>query len=377
MRRILIVFTLLVVFSLQFLRQVFFMEFHSVIYLVMYLFLFMVINKKGILPLYLYLIFISSGIELYVLNIIFVVVLLYKYRASIEFNRLIYIYIALLLFEAIHLLININDGHDGSIVYFMGFALCFIPFFFIGGILKSISIKLSFHAFVAGFFSFVIILISTYAINYGMSEYFAVIQRFGFLPGTSFSPNNMIEMNPNTIGKYAALIITTALILINKKLIKFNFFNIIVIFATFIIGLFTLSRAFLLTILIVLILMFTLKIRISLKQFYLTMISILTIIIMNIIVIIINPQIYNLLYERIFETEDISGQRFTIYLDYLHVIFSNLDVLLFGVGMQDYIDILVAYGLVVTQSTHNFIIEVLVIWGVSGLFLVSLMFYKL
>lgn len=366
---------ILLVILIQVLDQVLLFNIPIYIPIFLYLMIFFLSNKSDILPQYLLLIFLSSGVVLYILNVIFVITLIFKFRKNIELNKFIYIYIILLLIELLHIIVNLNSGYNESIIYFFGFSLCFLPFFLIENISKFISIKKCYHYFLFGFLAFSAILLLIYSFQYGLNNYFNLIKRFGFLPG--LDDDGALQINPNTIGKYAGLAFVTTIILLKYKVLKYNIVYFLALFISFTIGLLTFSRAFILIILIIGLTWIILNFKFSFKSFIVLFNSILIFLIMNLVVYIANPNIYDAIYERIFVTEDVSGNRLIIYKLYLDIIFNNLNIFLFGTGMQDYIDKFNDINILISNSSHNVFIEIISIWGIVGLSLVLILFFKL
>ncbi|WP_353419485.1 O-antigen ligase family protein [Staphylococcus delphini] len=180
---------------------------------------------------------------------------------------------------------------------------------------------------------------------------------------------NSILINPNTIGKYAALIISVYLILFSYNKIRLNLLNIILLLYTMLIGFLTLSRTFLLLMFIILFIYMLINFRMKNKFMN---VFLLFFIFIGSLIIFMNDNLRKSIYNRIFETDDISGSRLLIYNQYIGVIRGNTEVLLVGTGMQDYSSKFTQYNNQIYQSAHNVFLEIISIWGIIGLAVIVL-----
>ena len=141
-----------------------------------------------------------------------------------------------------------------------------------------------------------------------------------------------------------------------------------------IIGLLTVSRTFLL-IITTLFLLYLLSsiMKKNVASFFVGM----GIFLITLVVFLSNNQLSRMIQARLFESDDISGSRFSIYEEYLRVIFTNENIFLLGVGMQDYLEKVKNINYLINQSTHNMILETLVIWGIFGLIVVICLFISI
>lgn len=336
------------------------------------LIVFIVIDKSMILGLFCMLIPLSDNLVLYFVNIVFVFTLLIKFRDKIKGNNIILLLILCIIFiECFHVFININNGIDENIVNLLGFVLCLLPFVFINSIYESLDKIKSVKLFFLGYFTYTIITFIRYYINFGTINVFNNVKRFGFVEESDEIGSNSLLLNPNTIGVYSALIITILLVLIYFKKIKFDFIFIFMFFYSLLIGLMTVSRTFLLILIfIVIIYLFTSIQRMNIIALTGILFSIFAIFIL----FTTNAQLTEMLSKRIFESDDISGSRFSIYGEYLKLIFSNENIFSFGIGMQDYLDKVHQYNTFINQATHNVFLEVWTIWGIFGVILVFFTF---
>ena len=216
-------------------------------------------------------------------------------------------------------------------------------------------------------YTFNTITIIKYYKEFGTFDTSNTVKRFGFSTEPIDNDSSQLLINPNTIGIYSAFIIIGLLVLIYFTKIKVNFLNILILaFASFI-GMLTVSRTFILVLLICLGIIIILNI--NKKYSYLFVICVTTI-----IMLLWNNSLVSNIKTRIFDSDDISGARFGIYSQYISIFLENSKVLLFGVGMQNYTKKIQKYNLLVDSSTHNLELECITIWGIIGLITVLALF---
>lgn len=178
--------------------------------------------------------------------------------------------------------------------------------------------------------------------------------------------DTVIKINPNAIALYS---ICSIAMVLSFRNFKDNFtFNILLIVALLGIGLLTYSRMFIIAIIFILLLLFLL----SYKNIKIVMITFLFALIFLFFINNIFPEISDNIFVR-FDVVDLSNGRTNISQEYNEYLSSNTLSLLFGVGMQDYRN-----KTDISESVHNPIQEVVVIWGLVGLIAVLyLLFYSL
>nr|WP_315293749.1 O-antigen ligase family protein [Mammaliicoccus lentus] len=366
-KSILYLFTILILI-LQLINQLL-LQVPTILFVVLFVFIFLLSEKKQIIGIFLYLILISSGNLLYIVNVLFVSTLIIKFRKNLIINRSVILLLIIVLIETIHVFINNNLGINESVVKLLGFSICLIPFGIIKSFSNYIDIKQTFYLFVLGFISFTLITINIYIFDYNLTNYFTEIKRFGFMPNKTDYETNTILINPNTIGKYSALIVSSFLILYSFKKIKMNFSNFLMLIYVIFIGFLTLSRAFLLVTIIIL--LFYIISNFNKKNIVTNMLLFISLII-GFLIIFANSNLRSSLYNRIFETDDISGSRILIYNQYIEVIKEQTSIFLFGTGMQDYLFKFTKYNNEIYQATHNLFLEIISIWGILGFIILAI-----
>ena len=373
MRNSLLIIILILVVLLQFLNQLFF-ELPMIVMAILIVLSFLIVEKKLLIGLYCFYIPISIPTILYIVNVGFVIALLFKFRHDMKIDSTVFYMLLISMFESIHVYINISNGKDESIINLLGFLLCIIPFI----VINSISLKIdkfeTLKLFFLGFFSFTIIMFGKYYVEFGTFNIFNNVQRFGFSANEGEISTNELLLNPNTIGVYSALIVAIIIVLQRFKMIKHYLIVWFMFSYAIIIGLLTVSRTFLL-IITTLFLLYLLSsiMKKNVASFFVGM----GIFLITLVVFLSNNQLSRMIQARLFESDDISGSRFSIYEEYLRVIFTNENIFLLGVGMQDYLEKVKNINYLINQSTHNMILETLVIWGIFGLIVVICLFISI
>lgn len=373
MRNKFLILNMIAIFILQFVNQVY-IALPNALFALLILILFILVKKTEILGVYIFLILLSTSLMMYYVNIIFVLFFLLKFNKILKLNSNFIIVISIILIETIHLYININLGLNESLTKLLGFSLCLIPFMFIKDFLKNTNILVVFYMFIGGFIGFTLITFGIYFHNYNVFNFFNEIRRFGFLPGHNKNEKISLIINPNTIGKYAALIISGSIAFLQLGKMKMNTLNVIILFYTLVIGFLTLSRTFILMFIVIFIIYittnFTIKNLVNIVMVSLVLLS-------TTIIILLNQNISNALNTRLFESDNITGSRLEIYKSYLSTLLQNDYIFLFGVGMQDYNLKFNNYSKYISESSHNVIIEILSIWGFIGLLVILILIFKI
>ena len=373
MRNSLLIIILILVVLLQFLNQLFF-ELPMIVMAILIVLSFLIVEKKLLIGLYCFYIPISIPTILYIVNVVFVIALLFKFRHDMKIDSTVFYMLLISMFESIHVYINISNGKDESIINLLGFLLCIIPFI----VINSISLKIdkfeTLKLFFLGFFSFTIIMFGKYYVEFGTFNIFNNVQRFGFSANEGEISTNELLLNPNTIGVYSALIVAIIIVLQRFKMIKHYLIVWFMFSYAIIIGLLTVSRTFLL---IITTLFFLYLLSSIMKKNVASFFVGMGIFLITLVVFLSNNQLSRMIQARLFESDDISGSRFSIYEEYLRVIFTNENIFLLGVGMQDYLEKVKNINYLINQSTHNMILETLVIWGIFGLIVVICLFISI
>lgn len=191
---------------------------------------------------------------------------------------------------------------------------------------------------------------------------FAGTYRFG-VEDSAKTPNT-INYNPNAIGFMANISIAGLLQLSlakKKHVIDYPMIAVLLFF-----GLLTLSRTFLIVFALVVILFICSISATPLKKVKITTIIVLLVVSSVFILLKTVPIVIERLISR-FMVEDISNGRNDLFAFYNDHIFSSLQYLLYGVGIQNYGDKMLDIHGSYINVCHNGTQEILVCWGLIGL----------
>ena len=239
--------------------------------------------------------------------------------------------------------------------------------------------KLILHTFsvITIFTLFVILLQYLEFYNYSLQSLFASGIRFGNVDVLTGTEQMRLSNNSNYIGQVCAIAIASVITLFNyfpRKRLMF----IVEIFVLAIFGFMTQSRTFI----FLFILVITYGILASYKFYGKSIIQALPLLIFSglsliIILTFVLPDILNSIIQR-FSVDDVTGGRMIILRQYNQLIFHDLRIFFFGIGLQDIrtkINAYPAFG--ITNSPHNALQEILLCWGIVGIILFFIMLYFL
>lgn len=199
--------------------------------------------------------------------------------------------------------------------------------------------------------------------NFDFEAIFTGSYRFGKTDseGEDFS----LSYNANQLGFICNIAICGLAQLIAAK--KQNIVDFLMIAALVMFGVMTMSRTFLLCLALILV-MFILATpskKVRRKRIWGAGLAVLAI---GALVIMFMPSVLETFLGR-FEDEDISNGRFDLFAFYTKHLFSKLEYLFFGVGLQDRLEKIEQIHQTTTGVPHNGFQEVLVCWGIVGLIL--------
>lgn len=325
---------------------------------------FIFMSRDDITSLFLFLIPLSVGPLLYYLNVVYGLIFFIKNRRRLPLSNVVIISFVLFLWEAAHVLINIFAGYDDSIIKLLGFGLCLLVLAFNP---KTETVADSYtkmlYSWCSGFASLCGILLLKYMNQFGIGGFPEIVRRFGFVRMVDTTSTSLL-INPNQLGRQVIITVFCLLTVVHfDKQEKKRAFSLIAFFVPF--GLMSGSRAFLLVGFIV----GALYLVDNLARFKANWRQILLVLVMpTLIAFFVNHFMGATvgMISRRLASQDVSGGRIEIYGDYLSRLLDSASLIV-GRGMQDYND---KYG--VAHSTHNLILEIVVMWGIIGLLIVGL-----
>lgn len=205
--------------------------------------------------------------------------------------------------------------------------------------------------------------------NWNLSSVFVNLQRLGHLSEEETLYGGSI--NPNTLGIISVLATTGLLQL--RAMSKQNKIDVYLIIFLLLLGTFTLSRTFLVCLLLMTFL-WIIGQRGSFKDKLKAIVSIILIagILLGVLAVVFPSVLAN--FTKRFQTDDITTGRDMLMVIYHEFIMDNPKVLLFGIGLNNFREKVVNVYHVSENVPHNSIQEIVVAWGIPGIIMVVLLF---
>ncbi|UTB77166.1 hypothetical protein A2I62_00610 [Staphylococcus carnosus] len=161
MKKLLFYLNVLLIFLLQFISEVV-TPIPSALFALLCVTAFLLVRPSHIMGLYLYLILLSSGGVLYLVNVMFfIMVIIYFYNEMTMDNSIVFI-LGIIIIESVHVLINNSFGLDESIIKLFGFSICLLLFGFVRSLGKVIDIKATLNFLIFGLLGFTMITTGIY-----------------------------------------------------------------------------------------------------------------------------------------------------------------------------------------------------------------------
>lgn len=358
-----IFFGILIVFSFLFIiRDVLQLNIPRSVFIFLAVIICLFFNNNHV---YCFLAFIIPGANGISYTFISLIVLLSLIIKGINFNSTILI-IGLIL-SVIEILSFIYGPFNlFELVRFMG--VFFVAFLYMGEIKNNYDHAKILNYFYFGFIVAMINLFGQYIMHYSIIELFNLSIRFGNTKELFGYGKDaiLLSYNPNGLGTLCLLTIFTSLLMVKVRSRKIYY---LVTFFSVLVGIMTQSRTFLLTFVFAIAIYILAEIK-SLKSLIkiVTFGGVLGGICILLFATVLSSYAESLL-ER-FQTSDLFNGRIEIMQYYLLESLKYPLRFLFGVGMQDY-----QGKYLYEMSCHNAIQEIMITWGITGLFIIVYLFY--
>lgn len=211
--------------------------------------------------------------------------------------------------------------------------------------------------------------------RFRVTTFLATLRRLGALSETSADAleisGGMVQTN--SLGVICVMI--TACLLQLRQCGEGKRRDVFVMLMLLIFGTFTASRTFLVCLALMIILVLLGQKGAVRKMRYFG-IAILTVVLIVLLFAVFFPDQLEYYISRFFES-DITTGRITTMSQYNEFIQSNIRVIIFGIGLQDYTSSLVQEYSVASVVPHNCIQEIIIVWGVPGIVLIALVFLRI
>ena len=346
--------------ALFFVRNVLEIAFPVVLYLGIVAVIAAISTKEQLMALALSFIPLSAGFQFKYAILICVAVFIVKFGATIKRPAYIFPIVLMFSWELLHIisgdLMLMETLRGFSELIFLGLILMSDDFDFSNGVLMRIL------AYTTVASAIIVFWVSLREVDYNLTAFLESGARFGQFE--TDSENFKFTFNPNSLGLMSNMGIMGILMLItNKKANKLDYLTLIL---SVIIGIMTLSRSFLVC-LVMIAICYVLFRNVSLNK---KILSILAIVAICLIVLVIMNAVFPDIIENYvnrFKEEDITNGRDDLFGFYNKHIFSGAEYLLFGVGLQNYGEKVNRIHGASHNVCHNAYQELVVVWGVVGL----------
>lgn len=204
-----------------------------------------------------------------------------------------------------------------------------------------------------------------YTSEFNLVYTFANLQRLGISTGSAHAADG-VTINPNTLGIICVLATTGLMQLLTTGIGKKS--DIVISCVLMVFGALTSSKTYLACLLMMgLLLLFAQKGSVTKKIRYL-LLACLMIVVAVFVLNLIFPELLSYYIGRFSESDFTTG-RFALMKNFHEWISSDLKVMFFGVGLQDF-KVKVTQALFSSENVpHNMIQEIIIAWGIPGLIL--------
>lgn len=344
---------------LLFLKYVLLIALPSIVFISVFAVIAMFGNRDEILASCICCIPFYTALPYYYAVAICLIVYLLKYGKDIKLDFGFIPIVLIVVWELLHCFgdeISINSVIISAIPY-----LLFVILFFISGI-KSVDYSFIVKVFAISVLSVCLILTGRLIIlsDFNFNVAFFNMQRLGL----NDEDIGGLIMNPNTLGILCVLAVSCLMQLRLKG--QKNVSDLILMISIIVLGSLTVSRTYLVCLIIVLVYVFIASKGGIKKKIALLFGGVLIFVVSILLLNTLFPIVLELFGERL-NAEDISSGRSYLFADYNNYIFSSAKSLFWGVGTSDFFHKLVNVYLISDNVPHNGIQEVVVAWGVPGL----------
>lgn len=252
----------------------------------------------------------------------------------------------------------------------MGFLVSVVPLIFLT-VIQCVDVSNVDYAFVVRNMSLLVAAICLITLmreivmaDFNLALAVADLQRLGL---TSDDMLLGSTINPNSLGIVCILSLTGLLQL--RMVGQQKNTDTIIIIVLLVFGALTLSRTFLICLVLMVFFMILAQRGDFRKKLHLLCTIVLIAVTVLLLLNWLFPDVLQK-YDKRFQSEDISSGRTSLMIAYHQFILDEPKVMLFGIGLQDFKEKLIMVHRVADNTPHNAIQEVLVAWGIPGFLLI-------
>lgn len=348
--------------------------------LILIAFMFLVLDTSSMCRFYLFALMLSSDVVLYWTNICFGILYTLKCYRSLRFTTTIKVAVLLVLFEFLHSLLFFSSGNIFiHILKQAGFSLVLlVTLFYIQRCDPVLDFRSMFSYWLFGLLSACTIFYTKYILRFGLA--YALSFSAGIGLNSELDSIYTYNMHPNMLSRLCGITLSIIVIMLlmhrhtQIPIARLPYICIAGLLCFF--GFLTGSMSFylMLSIIAVFTIIAVLKDFKTMRAVK-TFLFILCIVLIGIVVMQLWFPNALLRAFRDLGSQDISTGRFTIWLKCLYVFMKAPWICITGIGLQDYHDVMISMFQMDTDLLHNVVLEVILAWGIIGVFLISSILY--
>jgi len=346
--------------AMFFVRNIFEIEFPVILYLPVLAIIALVSTKTELLSLVLAIIPFGAGFQIKYGFLICAIIYIVKFGKSVKKLQYALVVVLMFVWELLHAF-----AWDFSLFESLrNFSeLIVLALFFISeGVDYDDDFMMRIFAYCSLIAASIVFIINLKYFQWDMNAFLEAGQRFG--EGLRDEENFSFSFNPNSLGLASNMGIMGLLMLINNKRAKL--LDYIVFILLIAVGLLTMSRSFIICLVLILLYYFVFQSG-TLKKKVLSIAGLALLFVAIILVATaVAPDIMES-YAKRFMVDDITNGRDVLLTFYNDHIMSGAEYLLFGVGLQNYGDKVNRIHNTNMNVSHNAYQELIVVWGIVGL----------
>lgn len=308
-----------------------------------------------------------NSINFYVATTVCSVVLVFKYINEFRFKGHIILVLSMIIWELLHCL----DGNLDIVSIITSISPLVVLMIIISLDIKHVDYLFVVRSMAIVWGGLCFVQLANFAILTGgdFVSAFANLQRLGVYVGDDSL--KLIAINPNTLGIISILITTGLYQFVSIR--KHKKIDILLISILLFFGMIASSKTFLVCF-VTMVVLFVLgqygNVFQKLKTF--TIITLVSLLVVGIEALLF-PETLEYLLNR-FSDPDVTTGRDVLMRDYHNYIMNNIDVMFFGVGLNEFGKKVLDIGKVSFNLPHNGIQEIIIAWGIPGLIMMFTLF---
>ena len=307
-----------------------------------------------------------NSINFYVATSVCSVVFILKYLDEFRFKGHIILVLSMIIYELLHCL----DGNLDIVSLLSSISPLVVLMIIISSDVKDVDYLFVVRSMAIVWIGLCFVQLANFAMLTGgdFVSAFANLQRLGVFVGDDAF--KLIAINPNTLGIISILITTGLLQFVSIR--KYEKMDLILIVFLLLFGMTASSKTFLVCF-VTMVVLFVWGQYGSAFQKLRTFTSIIMVALFAVgIEALLFPETLEYLLNR-FSDPDVTTGRDVLMRDYHNYIINNIKAMFFGIGLNDFMENVLNLYKISTHVPHNSVQELIVVWGLPGLIMFSLL----